>query len=107
MADGRAVMRFLEIGRAALFQFARLADVERLPLRTDHAVHARQARQSGEQGLRVEGRRDRNAPVLFGSERFAWGSHRARRRKVASTAYCSGCNGRYRKTSSPGGFVIE
>src|SRR5882672_2588023 len=46
--DARAVLRFLEIRRDALFQVARLADVEGLALRADHAVHARQTRQGGE-----------------------------------------------------------
>src|SRR5713101_7798624 len=81
--DARAVLRFLKIRRDALFQVARLADIERLPLPADHAVHARQTRQGGEQRPRVEGRRDRGAPALFGSERFASGSHLAPRRKVA------------------------
>ena len=83
LGSARSVLGFLKIGRDALFQVARLADVERLAFRSDHAVHARQTRQGGEQGVRVEGRRDRRTPVLFGSERFAWGSHRAPRRKVA------------------------
>ena len=81
--DAQAVLRLLEIRRDALLQVARLADVESVPLRAEHAVHARQTRQGGEQGLRVESRRGRSAPFRFGSERFAWGSHRAPRRKVA------------------------
>ena len=46
----------LEIGRNALLQVLRLADIEHLALGVEHAIDPRQVRQGRQEGLGVEGR---------------------------------------------------
>ncbi|MNR14951.1 hypothetical protein D3C85_1314530 [compost metagenome] len=54
--DARTVVRLLEVGADALLQVDGLADVQHVAVGIEHAVHPRQARQIGQEGLGVEGR---------------------------------------------------